>query len=82
LKIYVSDKLTDSEYAAGQALNTIASHEKLTYLRNLHLSVSMRSFRAENLSQLVKNILDIDLKSAVSNYESLYTNYPIVLLVI
>jgi len=78
-KIYVSDKLTDSEYAAGQALNTIFSHDKITYLRNLHLSVSMRSFRAENLSQMVKNILDLDVKSAVVNYESLHTNYPIVI---
>ena len=39
----------------------------------------MRSFRAENLSLLVKNILDLDYSSAIKTYSNLSTNYPIVL---
>jgi len=34
------------------------------YDENLHLAVSMRSFRAEHVSQLVKQILDLEVEDA------------------
>src|SRR5208283_5517621 len=46
--MYISSRLTDSEYAAGKALERI-SHRHDKHLDDcLHLAVSMRSFRAEN----------------------------------
>lgn len=75
--VYVSNKLTDSEYAAGKALEILKSHECVVYKKELHLSVSLRSFRTEHLSLLVKNILDFDIKEAKKNYESLKEKYPI-----
>ena len=45
----------------------------------LHLSVSMRSFRAENVSLLVKNILDLNVEEARENYKSINDKYPIVI---
>lgn len=77
--VYVSDKLTDTEYAAGHALEMLKNHDSVTYLSNLHLSVSMRSFRAENLSLLVKNILDINPSEAEYHYKMLKDKYPIVI---
>jgi len=45
----------------------------------LHLSVSMRSFRAENVSLLVKQILDINIEGATKTLNELEGKYPIVL---
>lgn len=77
--IHVSSKLTDSEYAAGEALSLIENKDRLHYFDDLHLSVSMRSFRAENLSLFVKRMLDIDKAGAQSVYAEIKDKYPIVL---
>lgn len=78
-RVYVSDKLTDSEYAAGKALEILKTHKYVIPNPALHLSVSLRSFRAEHLSLLVKNLLDLNLEQAKKNYEEIKDKYPIVL---
>ncbi len=78
-KLFISNKLTDSEYAAGKSLELVKGNLSVTYKEELHLSVSMRSFRAENLSLLIKNILDINLNEAKKNYSLLKNKYPIVI---
>lgn len=78
-KIYISDKLKDNEYAAGNALAIIQKHGNVIQKEELHLSVSLRSFRAENLSLLVKNIIDLNIPEAKVNYELLKKKYPIVI---
>lgn len=45
----------------------------------LHLSVSLRSFRNEQVSAFVKSLLDKDLSAAQQLYSALSSNYPIVL---
>lgn len=77
--IYISDKLSDSEYAAGEALEMVALHQQVGIKPELHLSVSLRSFRAENLSSLIKNLLDHNLDEARKEYIALKDKYPIVL---
>ena len=77
--MYVSDKLTDSEYAAGKALEILKTHKYVATNPALHLSVSLRSFRAEHLSLLIKNLLDLNIEEARKNYESIKDKYPIVL---
>ncbi len=77
--IYVSNRLTDSEYAAGKALQILEKHKSVITKEELHLSVSMRSFRAEHVSLLVKNILDLNTKEARKNFESINKNYPLVI---
>ncbi len=77
--IYVSDKLTDSEYAAGEALKLLQEHKNVEYKNDLHLAVSLRSFRAENQSLLVKNLLDLNIIEARINYKLLKDKYPIVI---
>lgn len=78
-KVFVSDKLTDSEYAAGYALDLLKTHKYVEYKKELHLAVSLRSFRAENLSILVKHLLDINIEEARFHYNKLRDNYPIFL---
>ena len=46
---------------------------------SLHLSVSMRSFRAEHVSRFVKAVLDHEEVEAASLFDKLGARYPIVL---
>ena len=77
--VYVSSRLTDSEYQAGEALTQLKSHTHVNYLDELHLGVSMRSFRAEDVSLLVKQLLDLEIDSAKRTYQSIKERYPIVI---
>lgn len=76
--IYMSDKLTDKEYAGGKALDLISDKSKLHLEQSLHLAVSMRSFRAEKLSLFVHQLLELDKGAAALSLKEL-TNYPLVL---
>jgi len=78
-KIYISSRLSDSEYAAGQALERLQSRNDVAYNDELHLAVSMRSFRAENVSLLVKQILDRNIEEARDTLGLISKNYPIVI---
>lgn len=78
-KVYISDRLKDSEYNAEKVLKEIRQRKDVVYSRNLHLAVSMRSFRAENVSLFVKQILDIEISSAQITLNQLKTKYPIVI---
>lgn len=78
-KIYISDRLTDSEYNANNILSDLQNRANINYSEYLHLSVSMRSFRAENVSLLVKQILDINLDGAIKTYRELRGKYPMVI---
>ena len=78
-KIYMSNKLTDSEYNAEEILQKIKHRSNVVHSDSLHLSVSMRSFRAENVSLLVKQILDLDSKNAQETLNQLKFKYPIVI---
>lgn len=74
----ISPNLFDSEYSAQRAIEELSEKSKITFNENLHLAVSMRSFRAENLSKLIKEILDID-KNAQNTLLQLQDKYPIVI---
>ncbi|MDD2306209.1 MAG: DUF2075 domain-containing protein [Prolixibacteraceae bacterium] len=78
-KIYISDRLTDSEYNAEDILQKIKHRPNVDYSESLHLAVSMRSFRAENVSLLVKQILDLDKENARNTLQELKEKYPIVI---
>jgi len=75
--VYVSERLTDSEYAAIDAVRGIQNSRLVTFDDSLHLSVSMRSFRAENVSAFVKALLDYDVEVAKAAYQELAERYPI-----
>jgi len=77
-KIYISDRLNDSEYNAEDILLKIKHRPNVDYYESLHLAVSMRSFRAENVSLLVKQVLDLD-ENAKKTLQELKDKYPIVI---
>lgn len=73
----ISSRLTDSEYAAGHALDAIRSRKNSSLDDSLHLAVSMRSFRAENVSAFVKALLDCEEKDAREAFAQIADKYPI-----
>lgn len=77
--VHLSPHLTDSEYAAGAALRVLEGHPNVQTHASLHLSVSMRSFRAEHVSGWVKAVLDVDRVAAGAAWASIQERYPIVL---
>ncbi|MCM2340683.1 DUF2075 domain-containing protein [Rhodoferax sp.] len=77
--IHISPRLHEAEYGAGRVLAQLMSQPNVHFNSDLHLEVSMRSFRAEHVSALVKNILDINTVEAQEILTELAERYPIVL---
>lgn len=77
--VHISPNLTDSEYSATDAIAALSNVTEVHLNPDLHLSVSMRSFRAENLSLFVKNMLDIQKEKAIETFNQVKEKYPIVL---
>lgn len=75
---HISPNLYESEYAAISAIESLEEESVVVFNPDLHLSVSMRSFRAEYLSKLIKEILDID-SNAKETLKELQDKYPIVI---
>lgn len=76
--VFVSSRLSDAEYEAGKTFEILSNRENIHINNSLHLSVSMRSYRAENVSLFVKHLLDRDSRLAREVYVKL-SKYPIVL---
>jgi hypothetical protein len=76
--VHISPHLHDTEYGAGEALRALEGRGRVVLAPELHLAVSMRSFRAENVSSLVKCVLDLDASAAKQNLARIGTQYPIV----
>jgi len=77
--VYISDRLHDAEFGAGEVLGQLETRNHVKFDPRLHLSVSMRSFRSEHVSQLVKEVLDLDQAGANATLSLLSARYPIVL---
>lgn len=78
-QVYISSQLTAKEYAEGRVKELLEKNKHVTYSDNLHLAVSMRSFRAESLSNMVHYLLDGEPNKARDVYKNIADRYPIVL---
>ncbi len=78
-RIYVSDRLVDSEYSAGTVVEEMRHKPHVEFRPELHLATSMRSFRSENVSKLVKEILDLNIGGARETMTQVQSRYPIML---
>ena len=77
--VYVSDMLSDPEYTGNNNIYSEINETKLNIEKTLHLSVSVRSYRSENVSDLVKNIIDNNLQKSQELWSDIKLDYPIVL---
>lgn len=74
--MYISSRLTDREYAAERTIGVVKETRGVYFDDSLHLSVSMRSFRAEHVSAFVKALLDCEPEQARQTLAKL-KRYPI-----
>jgi hypothetical protein len=77
--VFISPQLTAKEYAEGNVDTLLETNPKVQKNVSLHLATSMRSFRAENLSNFVGQLLDRDASGAKITYAEFCANYPIML---
>ncbi|MBX3403997.1 MAG: DUF2075 domain-containing protein [Phycisphaeraceae bacterium] len=77
--IHISPRLHDSEYGAGGVLAQLDARPNVAWNNHMHLSVSMRSFRAENVSAFVKAVLDRERSEAQRLLDEINAKFPIVL---
>ncbi|MFK7791019.1 MAG: DUF2075 domain-containing protein [Phycisphaeraceae bacterium] len=77
--LHLSSRLTEAEYQSGDPLRLIEGLHTTHYCDDLHLSVSMRSFRAEQVSMFVKQVLEIKPDEARRTLQRVRERYPIVL---
>src|SRR5207302_10692994 len=78
-RVYASDQLLDAEYGSGEVLEQLRAGTKLEIRRNLHLATSIRSFRSEKVSLLVKQVLDLESEAACETIAEVAKTYPIYL---
>jgi hypothetical protein len=76
-EMFISSRLTDSEYAAAEMIEVIREGARAYLDDSLHLAVSMRSFRAENVSAFIKALLDCEAEDAMTTFTELARRYPI-----
>ncbi len=77
--VYVSDKITDYEYGNGQQFGKLVEGLNCKIISDLHLAVSLRSFRSEKVSDFVRAMLDTDIQQSKMLYSQISEKYPIYL---
>ncbi len=77
--INTSPELSHRDYHWGQDLASVISGQNHRIFPDLHLSVSIRSFRAEKLSEFVGALVYGEADNARAIYEHIKAVYPIVL---
>ena len=77
--IHVSSKLSDFEYTQGVKLIDEYIPNKVFLNDDLHLSVSIRSFRSEKIAAFVKAALDCEVEIARAICFEVNNAYPIVI---
>jgi len=77
--VYVSGMLTDPEYTGNNNIYSEIDPSKLHIETDLHLAVSVRSYRSEKVSEFVKNIIDNNQTTAKTLWAEIRKDYPIYL---
>ncbi|MEQ1662106.1 MAG: DNA/RNA helicase domain-containing protein [Thiobacillus sp.] len=77
--VYVSAQLGGQEYMPDGALYSAGDLCTITSNEDLHLAVSIRSFRSEKLAAFIKALLDCDLPQARTLYAEIRNDYPLVI---
>jgi len=75
--IYISDRLEDGDYVTDETSVRLLGELPVHRSTELHLSVSMRSFRAEALSSFIGHIVDSRPNAARDVYRQVEDRYPI-----
>jgi len=77
-RVYTSDRIDHPDYDLNQQAKGFLTGPRVALIPDLHLGVSMRSFRAETLSSFISHVVDGDAAAAQAALVGL-ERYPIVL---
>jgi len=77
-RVHVSDQITHPDYDLNRDARAFIASEQVTPSPDLHLGVSMRSFRAETLSDFISHMLNGDTDAARAAVAGL-DKYPLML---
>ena len=72
--VYLSNNISDSEFIRDSSLTDLLNGLQYKFVPELHLSVSMRSFRSERVAAFVKAILDADSVKASKLLQQIIDN--------
>jgi hypothetical protein len=75
--VYISERLEDGDYVTDAASMRLLKTLPVNRSNELHLSVSMRSFRAEALSSFVGHVVENRPQAARELYSQIADRYPI-----
>lgn len=78
-RVFTSDHLTHGDYSWGHDLATMIAGMDHSLEPDLHLSVAVRSFRAEKLSAFVNAVIAGTDATARAIYADIHARYPIML---
>ncbi|HTF63018.1 MAG TPA: DUF2075 domain-containing protein, partial [Edaphobacter sp.] len=78
-EVHVSPRIALPEYGSQKEVEKFLASPRVRSDGHLHLAVSMRSFRAEALSELVGHIIDNESEVARVTFKNIEATYPIYL---
>ncbi len=76
-KVYTSPSLENRDYQWGHTASDMKQGLESQSLEELHLSVSVRSFRAEKLSDFIGAVIEGNAREARKLYAAISSTYPI-----
>ena len=76
-KIYVSNRITEEEYVGKGSFDNLVKELDCSMIPELHLSISLRSFRSEKVANFVHHLLNNEGKQAAKLYQEIIKVYPI-----
>lgn len=77
--VYASGSLSGNEYTNGEDIYGSLCSNQLIVKDELHLAVSVRSFRSEQLSEFIGSVLDLNKQKATNLFSTIQKTYPIIL---
>lgn len=81
-QVHLTDRIHSEAYAGGKNLEGIISEiarNRVNYNNDLHLNVSVRSFRSEKLSAFVEALLNANIMESQALLIELQASYPILM---
>ena len=76
-KVYVSNKITKEEYLGNGSFDELTKELDCKAIDELHLSISLRSFRSEKVANFVHYLLNNEKEQAAKIYKEIEKVYPI-----
>jgi hypothetical protein len=78
-EVHVSSRLNDRDYIWDEDMAKSLETTSASFDESLHLGISIRSFRAEALSEFIGHVVDNKPEKARTTYQAISDKYPIFL---